>query len=85
MKLGGGLGGGCGDSSSMSMPPGGMPSPTMSWGMGSASSWSGMPTPSMTGSATATPPVFTGGASAMASSSIGGVAGALMAVAGFFL
>ncbi|KAL4953755.1 ferritin-like domain-containing protein [Aspergillus filifer] len=72
-----------------------MPTPTSSWvsgmdsGMGAGpSGWNAMAsasmTPSASASASATPPVFTGAASSV-SASVGGLMGAVMAVAGFFL
>ncbi|KAL4944382.1 ferritin-like domain-containing protein [Aspergillus oleicola] len=70
-----------------------MPTPTMSWGSGSGmgsgmgagpSGWNAMSSASMTPSASATPPTFTGAASSV-SASVGGLMGAVMAIAGFFL
>ncbi|KAL4931822.1 ferritin-like domain-containing protein [Aspergillus undulatus] len=86
---GGGAGSGHGMSMSGSAMP--MPSPTMSWGNGMGmgagpSGWAAMPSASMTpsASASATTPDFTGAASSM-SCRVGGIAGALVAIAGFFL
>ncbi|KAL4968232.1 ferritin-like domain-containing protein [Aspergillus stella-maris] len=99
-KMGGMLGdcsmGGHGSSGSGSgmgaMPSGSgswsaMPTPTSAWGSGmgaSPSGWAAMGSASMTPSASATPPVFTGAASSL-TASVGGLVGAVMAVAGFFL
>ncbi|KAL4901242.1 hypothetical protein BDW74DRAFT_160551 [Aspergillus multicolor] len=67
-------------SMSMSTSGSAMPTPTMSWAMGAGSGSMA----SMTASPTSSTPVFTGAADSM-TVSVGGVFGALVAVAGFFL